>query len=400
MLQRLQFDTMRFADEYRTAVVGAVNQIQAAEVTAEQRLLLQTWKVTQVEAVYIDASGPNPALNSVDIVVLATLSRMVIDDVSGQFGDRTSFLQKTHHELEDGAWKVAQSFLSDAQAAQLRDLIARWRAQNPKVRSVIATHFMEFARSIGEAEPEQAEHSGSIFSIVNLDPLAGLDPAVQQLAQTRNLAERAIFYFQRMPYVVGQRAEQITYQLAVQPEAKEMLASLQRVSYLGSAANTLASNLPTTLDKQREALISQLSREIASQRAAVGEMSGNLRLTLEAGTATADAMNSMLHSLTQLTAQFAPGRPAALSPARPSGPPLDIRNLTEALRAATETARQLTVLTQQLNTSAPTVRSQMDGFVDNTVKKVLLMVGVLIFGTFVLALTYRAIVLRMQRHDA
>jgi hypothetical protein len=75
MLQRLQLDTMRFSDEYRTRVVGAVNQIQATEVTPEQRLLLQTWKVTQVEAVYIDATGPNPALNSVDIVVLAALSR-------------------------------------------------------------------------------------------------------------------------------------------------------------------------------------------------------------------------------------------------------------------------------------------------------------------------------------
>jgi hypothetical protein len=60
------------------------------------------------------------------------------------------------------------------------------------------------------------------------------------------------------------------------------LASAQRVSYLGTVADTFSTNISTILDKQREALNSRLSREIASQRAAIGEMSANLRLTLKA----------------------------------------------------------------------------------------------------------------------
>jgi hypothetical protein len=395
---------MRFADEYRTRVVGAVDQIQATDVTPEERLLLQTWKVTQVEAVYIDAAGPNPALNSVDIVVLATMSRMVIDDVDRQYGDRTHFLQKTHHDLEEGAWQVAKPILSDAQAAQLRDLIARWRARNPMVRSVVAPHFTELAKSIGEPAPEEADKPESIFSIVNVNPLAQLDPAVQQLAQSRNLAERAIFYLQRMPFITAQRAEQVTYQLAVQPETREMLASAQRVSYVGSAADTLATNLPTILDKQREALIAQLSQQITRQSATLGELSGNLRSTLDAGTATADALNTMLQSLNQLAAQFVSSSATPQSPAQPGSPPLDVRNFTEALRAATEAAQHLTVLTQQLNTATPTVRWATEGLINSTIREVALTVAVLILGTFGLAfglaLGYRTLVLRMQRHAA
>jgi hypothetical protein len=154
--------------------------------------------------------------------------------------------------------------------------------------------------------------------------------------------------------------------------------------------------MPTILGTQREALISQLSREITR----LGEVSGDLRSTLEAGTATADALNRMLHSLNQLTTQFTPSGPFPKSPLQPGGPPVDMRNLTEALHAATETARQLTLLTQQLNTAAPSVRSEMQGLVDNTIREVLLMVAALLFCTFGLALAYRAIVLRMQRHGA
>jgi len=400
VLEQLQLTTMRYADEYRTRVVEGVNRFQAGAVTPEERLLAQNWKVTQAQAVYIDADGPNPALNTLDIVVLATLSRMVIDDAWKQYGDRIQFLQKTHHELEQGAWELAKPVLSDAQAAQLRDIIARWRERNPTVRSVGAIHFTDFAKSIGEPGPGEANRVGSIFSIVNLNPFADLDPAVQEITQTRQLAERAIYYFQRMPDIIGMQAEQLTYQMAVQPETRSALASVQRVSLVGSAANTLATDLPTILDKEREALLRQLTQEITSQSATIGELSGNLRATLQAGTATADALNSMLQSLNKLTGQFVSSTPAPKTPVQPSGPPFDIRNYTEALQAATGTAQELTALTQQLNASMPSVRSATQGLIDNIVRQVLLILAVLIVGTFGAALAYRAIVLRMQRHTA
>ena len=396
VLEQLQLTTMRFADEYRTRVVEGVNRFQQGTITPEQRLLAQNWKVLQAQSIYIDADGPNPALNTLDIVVLATLSRMVIDDAWTQYGDRIQFLQKTHHDLERSAWELAKPVLSDTQAAQLRDIIARWREENPTIRSVGAIHFTDFAKSIGEPGPGEASRVGSIFSIVNLNPFAELDPAVQEITQTRQLAERAIFYFQRMPDIVSMQAEQVVYSMAVQPETKNALASFQRVSLVGSAADTLATDLPSILDKEREALLRQLSQEITSQSATIGELSGNLRSTLEAGTSTADALNTMLQSLNKLTGQLISSAPAPKTPAPPSGPPFDIRNYTEALRAATGTAQQLNALSQQLNTAMPVVRSATQGLIDNLVRQVMLILAVLILGTFGAALAYRAIVLRMQ----
>jgi hypothetical protein len=396
-LEQLQLTTMRFSDEYCTRVVEGANRLQVA-ATPEERLQAQRWKILQCQSVYIDADGPNPALNTLDIVVLATLSRMVIDDAWTTYGERVEFLRKTQHDLEGAAWELSKPVLSDAQAVQLHDIIDRWRARNPTTSNVSAIHFAEFANSIGEPGPGEKNRIGSIFSIVNLNPFSDLDPAVQEITQTRQLAERAIFYFERMPNIVDMQVAGLSYQMAIEPESKTVLASLQRVSLIGSAANTLVNDLPSLLDKEREALLRQLTQEITSQSATLGELSGNLRSTLEAGTATASALNTMLLSLDKLTAQFTSNGPPS-QPQQPSGPPFDIRNYTEALRAATVTAEQLSALTRQLNGTLPAVQTATQGLIDNFVRQILLIVVVLILGSLGAALAYRAIVIRMQRHS-
>ena len=318
-LEQLQLSTMRFSDEYCTRIVEAASRFQATAAIPEERLLAQRWKVTQCQSVYIDADGPNPALNTLDIVVLATLSRMAIDDTWTTYGDRVEFLRRTQHELEASAWQLASPMLSPAQAEQLHDIIDRWRARNPTVRLVGAIHFTEFAKSIGEPGAGEANRIGSIFSIVNLNPFAELDPAVQEITQTRQLAERAMFYFQRMPNLVDMQAQAYPYQMAIQPETRALLASIQRVSLVGSAANTLVTDLPSLLDREREALLRQLTQEITGQSATIGELSGNLRATLEAGTTTANALNTMLENLNRLTAQFTSSSAPSKAPEQPSG---------------------------------------------------------------------------------
>jgi hypothetical protein len=79
----------------------------------------------------------------------------------------------------------------------------------------------------------------------------------------------------------------------------------------------------------------------------VGEPRGNLRSTLEAGTTTAEALNTMLQSLNKLTGQFASSTPAPKTPAQPSGPPFDIRNYTEALQATASQEAQASVAQQR-----------------------------------------------------
>ena len=50
--------------------------------------------------------------------------------------------------------------------------------------------------------------------MLGLDPLTQLDPAVREITQTRELAERTIYYMQRAPSLLDMQLERITYQLA------------------------------------------------------------------------------------------------------------------------------------------------------------------------------------------
>src|SRR5215831_8190887 len=79
-IQELQLRVMRFADEYAGRTKEVITQFQAAAKTPEERLNAQNWKVQQADAAYTVASGSNSISNALDMVVLATLSRMVLDD--------------------------------------------------------------------------------------------------------------------------------------------------------------------------------------------------------------------------------------------------------------------------------------------------------------------------------
>ena len=88
--------------------------------------------------------------------------------------------------------------LSEAQSIELRTSIEAWHRENPVVRAVPFIHLEDFAFATG-ATPTGTASSTSIFSFIGIDPLSNLDPAVRELAQSRQLAERAVYYGQRVP---------------------------------------------------------------------------------------------------------------------------------------------------------------------------------------------------------
>jgi hypothetical protein len=404
-LQLLQQEVMRFADEYVGRSREALNDFQKTLKTPDERLLAQNWKVQQASSAYTIASGPSPISNAADMVVLATLSRMVIDDlfVRDQFGARAEPLQQTYRSLEAGAWQLLNGQLTDEQVAQLHQLIAQWRAQHPDVRSVAYIHFRDFAKA---AAPAGGGTSGSasLLSVVGIDPLSNLDPAVKEIAQTRQLAERAIYYLQRSPDLLDMQVERLTYQVAVMPETRSVLTSVDRVSQIGSASSQLVDNLPDMLDHQREALVAQLTQTLNSQSASLGTLAGQLRTALQAGTDTATAVNGALQTFERIRGQFSSKPQPVSGPPQPKGPPFDIRNYTAMLEQATLTARELANLAQQGDALAPALRSatqdaalQARGILNHLFLLLVLLVLVIAAAALLAALAYRRLSLRFER---
>ncbi len=402
-LQALQLTVMRFADEF----VGRTGQVIASAQTNTEspndRLIAQDWRVQQATAAYTIASGPNPLSNAVDMVSLAALSQMLIEDswVTHRFGAPIKPVQETYQQLATEAWEILNGVLSEAQIARLKEIMARWRAEHPDVRAVAYVHFQDLAESGGAGSSNADAQAGGIFNMLGIDPFSSLDPAVREIAQSRALAERTIYYLQRAPQLLDLQIVRVTYQFAVMPETKAVLADAQRVSLLGSASDQLVQTLPSLLDRQREALIAQLVGVLKQESASVSALTTNLRSTLEAGTDTANALHGTLDVVERITGQFT-GKPP--TPGAEKGPPFDIRNYTEMLREATVASRELDALAQHTDSLLPVLRvatqdtaSRIDGILNHLFWLAVLLVLVATAAVLLAALAYRRLVARDRR---
>jgi len=402
-LQSLQLTVMRFADEFVGRTGQAIASAQSDTESPEDRLLTQNWRVQQATAAYTIASGPNPLGNAVDMVSLVALNRMMLEEtwVTDRFGARIKPVQETYQRLETDAWNILDPVLSDAQIARLKEIMARWRADHPEVRTVSYVHFQDLADSVGAGQAGGDAQGGGLFSMLGIDPFSSLDPAVREISQSRALAERTIYYLQRAPQLLDMQIVRLTYQFAVMPESRALLADAQRVSLLGSASDQLVQTLPSLLDRQREALIAQLVGVLQQESASVSALTTNLRSTLEAGTDTAKAVHGTLDVVERITGQFT-DKPATT--AAEKGPPFDIRNYTEMLREATVASRELDALAQRTDSLLPVLRvatqdtaSRVDAILNHLFWLAVLLILVATATVLLATLAYRRLVARDRR---
>ena len=399
--RQLQAKCMRFADQYVGFVVEEAARFEQGAANPELRVLVANWKLSQANSAYSIAAGESAVVSALDLVTLAVLSRMVVEDtVVPRFPDDAAPLLAVHRQLEERAWKLTDEFLTPSQADDMREVLARWRAQNPQVTSVAFVHFVDFAKAVGRPAPGETSHSGNLFALVGLDPLAGLDPAIQQIEQTRLLAERAIYYLQRVPYVVNLQIERVTTDLLSEPEVRGALADADRISRSTERFASVAEALPDTFARERAALINQLSDVLVVQEATMRPMLVELRQALEAANATAGSVDSVVKSIDTLMARRPP--PAAAAGAA-AGPPFDINEYTRAAEEFTTLANELRALLTALDGKAPALAGTLDrtveqgrSLVDRLALWIAALIALAIGGTLAAALTYRLVATRMK----
>ena len=210
-LLQLQARNMRYADLYVGTLMEATRNLELVETDAEQRYALSGWLLVEANAAYTDASADNAVIGCLDLVTLATLSRMTVQQIGPErFPDQTAALFAAHRELEDRAWDLAAEILTPVQQEDLRRVLVDWREKHPDSRVAPFVRFQEFV-SLAPTETGKAKVAmpSSLMGLVGLDPMAGLDPAVRQVEQSRLLAERALYYAQRVPIIVDLQLDRL-----------------------------------------------------------------------------------------------------------------------------------------------------------------------------------------------
>lgn len=399
-MQEVQLEVMRYADDYSGRIRDPLESLQAKSASPEERLTAQNWRITQSSAAYTIASGANPVINALDMIVLATLSRMVVEDylVTALFGPRAAPLLEIHRDLERQAWSLVDGVVDEEQKNQLRALIAQWRAAHPEARAVSLVRFADFA-ALSRRGPA-AHGSGGLFAIIGLDPLSNLDPAVRELEQTRQLAERTIYYLQRAPALLDMQVERLTYQLAVMPEAKQAFAGAERISVAAEAVGELTADVPAIIANERHALISELTAALHAEQDRMRALLAELREVLNAGAQTFDSVGATVAALDSFVARLRPQQDQLRAPS-PARHPFDITEYAQTARELAAAAQGAQALLVQLDSSSTNIErlasrttQGLREVVERAFWRGIALIGVLAIATLLTILAYRYVITR------
>jgi hypothetical protein len=396
-LSEQQARVMRFADEFAARVSEAGAAVERAAARPHARVELHGWRLAQITAAFIIATGENPVVNSLDMIVLTTLDHAVMQDYwLPRYGAAVRPLVDAHALLEREAWSLSRGMLTLQQEKNLRAMIDEWRRANPEVHSVAFIHFRDFSKTIGKQPTGGGQGPQSLFGLVGIDPFADLEPAVRELARNRLLAERALFYGQRLPMLLDMQVNHVTYQTAAMPETRQVIADVKVLATSVARFTNTMDTLPQLLAGEREAAIDQVLQHLETQREHARTLLNDARGVFEAGTTTAVAFDGAIRSLDELTARFE-DRDKSKPQGAPSKP-FDIDAYTAAAVELSRTAREIERLASTLSRTSPelsaSVRAASEAsqrVIDHAFARAVTLLAIALLGGLAVAVAYKYI---------
>lgn len=398
----VQAQIMRFADTYTATIAQACDDITASTTNSALRLTALRWKLGQSTSAYVNATGQNPAINALDMLVLVTMARMVIQDYGvDTYGNDILPLLAAQQRLETNIWTLANGVLRPSQQKELKDLILEWRTKNPHQRYIGPIRFREFVSALGKSPVKPTNGSTSLFSLLYLDPLAGLDPTAAAIEETRELGERAMYYSQRMPMLLGWQVEVLAIQIANQPESKQILNDASRLATSADIFAKTAQQLPQVINDQRQAAIQQVLDGLTDQGNKSRELLTDTRTTLDSATVTATNLNATIQSLTEFVRYVSPTNETHTSSTNKH--PFNILDYGTAAAQIGAAARDLNATLQTLNQSVPEITrlsEQTTAEANHMVNRMfwlgVVLIVILLVGAVVAGLVYRVLAGKMD----
>lgn len=394
----VQAEVLRFADTYVAMVAQACDDASANSTNTAVRVAALRWKLDQATAAFNDATGDIPSVNTLDLLVLVTMARNVVQDFGVKtYGDAALPLLETQSELESNAWSMARNILQPSQEKELRGLIEEWRRKNPNQRDVGPIRFREFVATLGRAPKQSSIAPTSIFSLLYINPLAGLDPTTAAIEGIRELGDRAMYYSQRVPMLINWQTQLLMLQLAEQPAPQQMLNNANQLAAAATAFAQTGKQLPQIINDQRQAAIQQILDGLITQGNKSQELVTDTRLTLDSAAMAASNVNNALQSLTVFVQYVSPTNTPS-TPPDTNSPPFNVLDYGTAASQIGSAASNLTTLLATANQSLPVMEKlseQMTTNADRIVRHAfwygLALIFILLAGLVVAGLTYRVL---------
>lgn len=444
--EEVQAELMAFTDSYTAIISQAFDRIGLQ--LPEHRAVLHKAKLRNVQNAINIAADQNPIGGLLDMTVMVSLQRIVAEDywIPQRFGDSGLPMVEALQILEQEIWLIADRALDEQQAEALRLLIPeireRYRGQ-VMVSAIRASDFAEDRR----AAVAKLEGGNSLLTLFQLDPLAGLNPATRELAQSRLLAERAFFWAKRLPIILNWQIQDVILNALAEPETQRIVDTTARLAESSERLIAVAEELLRQLPEERDAAFKQLSELMATEREAGLEQLAalaaserdaalnqafeglaaeresilrtfeqedvrlrgllvDLRQVIDAGTSMSDSLTTTIASTQRLRESFA--RPFGES--GPVRPPFSIGDYQATVDSTAEVVRELNQLLMslealfaspnwddravQIRDAAAKGQGSLDRLVDRIFVRALLLILALVLVSLAGMVLYRRIVRR------
>jgi hypothetical protein len=404
-----QIQLQRFTDDFLARTGQALDDCADRVGTDTGRAEVLRLKLVSGSSLISVVSGPNPSANLLDLVSVTVLSRRSVEDYWMKRTNGAAFRPwlDASRVLETNVWQLAAQFLKPAQVEELRKGINEWYAATPEMRTAFFARPHAFA-SLVRTTAEKGAEGNSVFNLVNLDPTAGLDPAVREVTRTRLFAERAMFTMQRMPFLLRLQTELLAYELAAQPamqlalsNSTEVSASAERISRAAEGIGASVAELPNRLSAERKEILATLNEQSTKLR----ELVAGVDQALVSGAKMSDSLTVTVTNVGGLMKLFGVGEPTTnAAPPDTNSPPFNILDYAKTADSVGNMARDVNVLVGSVNQSTPAIQrlSQQAGadlqkVVDRAFRLGLVLIAVLLTGTLVTGLLYRFLAEKLKR---
>jgi len=299
--EELQAAVISYANRYIAIVGQAAVQLEAAIPTDQARLNAARRKVYSITAVVETAAGPNPGPALLDLVVTATLNRMVWEEYwrPQVFGKPATVMVEAFKTMEADAWELAAKVMTLAQRREFRDLIDDWYANHPGQVSVDYITFSDFGDIGTKPNLKNIQKPGGL--------LAPIREATEAVDDVRMTVERAMFLLAKMQLIMGSQVELVYRNLVVQPEMKSMLADISGLKQTADRYALLLEKVPLQVTEERKAILNAIDDKAAVIHDINTDAQATLKqadITLKSLQQTAVAANDLVASTDTLLARF------------------------------------------------------------------------------------------------
>ncbi len=219
------------------------------------------------------ATGPNPKANLIDMVTMASLARMAMenDAIERLLGIHTQILRNTFRRMEQEGWEIARRYLTREQLSDLRRYILECHERSPNSILVGNVRLAEYA-NIRTRSGKKTNVGSELIGILIFDPFSGLDPAVREVEALRDFADRSMFQLERFPIIMRWQMEMLYSRILQAPESHGLFKDISRVSESTERFSQAVAMLPDHLTKEREGFFRDLDTEMSRITSLLGQL--------------------------------------------------------------------------------------------------------------------------------